>query len=250
MLCISDLISDSAAARSYLTARQCGRTCISAIFRGIERGRPFSPTLFGLYVDGLKKRLRETAGKDAPYLFDALVPLMLYVEDLLLISTRAAGLQGQLDALQGFCEQRQLTVNLDKAKVVVFEASKSECVSFVFKAGVIERLESYRYLGFHATKNMSYGASHLVNAAIKAVYAINRRCASCFTHERSCDARQGFHSSILSYACEVGAVDPKLGEAAERLHSQVLKQLLHIRNSTATEIVLAEFTRYLLHFWQ
>ena len=104
---------------------------ISAIFRcllGVKQGCPLSPTLFGLYVDGLEKHLRETAGNDAPYLIDYLVPLLLYADDLILISTSAAGLQRQLDALQGFCEQRQLTVNLTKAKVVVFEASKSECV--------------------------------------------------------------------------------------------------------------------------
>ena len=40
--------------------------------------------------------------------------------------------------------------------------------------------------------------------------------------------------------------------AAEKLHRQFLKQLLHIRKGTASEIVLAEFGRYLLqiHFWQ
>ena len=57
---------------------------------------------------------------------------------------------------------------------------------------------------------------------------------------------------ILSYACEVWAVDQKASLAAEKLHRQFLKQLLHIRKSTANEIVLAEFGRYPLqiHFWQ
>ena len=44
--------------------------------------------------------------------------------------------------------------------------------------------------------------------------------------------------SLLSYASEVWALDPSLGEAAKNLHRQILKQLLHIRNSIATEIVL------------
>ena len=232
---------------------------ISAIFRcllGVKQGCPLSPTLFGLYVDGLEKHLRETADIDAPHLFDALVPLLLYADDLILISTSAAGLQRQLDALQGFCQQRQLTVNLTKTKVVVFEASKSECVDFVFNGRIVEQVESYRYLGFHfhATKNMSYGVSHLVSAARKAVHAMKRRCAHLHIRDPAMQCRL-FNSlvlPILSYASEVWAVDPKLGEAAEKLHRQFLKQLLHIRNSTATEIVLAEFGRYPLqvHFWQ
>ena len=57
---------------------------------------------------------------------------------------------------------------------------------------------------------------------------------------------------ILSYACEVWAVDKKVGESAEQLHWQLLKHVLGVRGNTATLIVLAEFGRYPLHFhwWQ
>ena len=57
---------------------------------------------------------------------------------------------------------------------------------------------------------------------------------------------------ILSYSCAVWAVEPKIGEGAEVLHRQFLKQLLGVRKSTANQIVLAEFGRYPLqiHFWQ
>ena len=48
------------------------------------------------------------------------------------------------------------------------------------------------------------------------------------------------------------ATDPKIGEAAELLHRQVLKRLIGIRDSTASDLVLAELGRYPLqiHFWQ
>ena len=55
---------------------------------------------------------------------------------------------------------------------------------------------------------------------------------------------------VLSYACEVWAIDKEVGESAEQLHRQILKHVL--RGSTATPLVLAEFGRYPLRFnwWQ
>ena len=51
---------------------------------------------------------------------------------------------------------------------------------------------------------------------------------------------------ILTYACGMWAADRKASSAAEKLHRQLLKQLLHVRKSTASEVVLADFGRYLL----
>ena len=161
----------------HTTAQQCeSPQGLSAIFRclmGVKQGCPLSPTLFGLYVDGLEKHLLGTADIDAPTLGEVLVPLLLYADDLILMSTSAAGLQKQLHALASFCEQRQLTVNLSKTKIVVFESKQSEVPDFTLNDAVVERVESYKYLGFtlHATKDITFGTKLLVAAAQKAVYA-------------------------------------------------------------------------------
>ena len=59
-----------------------------------------------MYVDALEKRLLETADIDAPTPMGVMVPLLLYADDLILMSESAAGLQQQLDALASFCKQR------------------------------------------------------------------------------------------------------------------------------------------------
>ncbi len=50
---------------------------------------------------------------------------------------------------------------------------------FVFSGAVVERVESYKYLGFvlHATKKLTFGTDALVAMARKALFAIRRRCA-------------------------------------------------------------------------
>ena len=106
-------------------------------------------------------------------------------------------------------------------------------------------MQSYKYLGFefHATKNLSHGVFKLVSAANKAMHAMNRRCA--FLHisdpKQRCKLFDSSVLPILSYACEVWAVDKEVGESAEQLHRQFLKHVLGVRGNTAPLIVLAEF---------
>ena len=64
---------------------------------GVKQGCPLSATLFGLFVDGLEQHLMDTIGNDAPSLSGVLIPLLLYADDLTIMSTMAAGLQRQLD---------------------------------------------------------------------------------------------------------------------------------------------------------
>jgi len=223
---------------------------------GVKQGCPLNPTLFGLYKDGLEKHLLETAGIDAPELGGILAPLLLYADDLILKSTSPEGLQRQLDALGSFCEQRQLTVNLSKTKIVICEARMSDCRELVFSGTTVERHDEYRYLGFvfHVTKNMAYGVEYLVAAGKKAVHAMRRRCISLHLSEPAtiCKLFDILVLPILSYSCEVCAVNPKVGAKAELVHRQFLKQLLGVRKSTTNQIVLAEFGRFPLqiHFWQ
>ena len=111
-------------------------------------------------------------------------------------------------------------------------------------------------MGFvvNATKAMTFGTSFLVAAARKAMFAIRRQCAllGIMDPAMQCKLFDTLVLPILSYACEVWAVNPHVGAAAEVLHRSFLKHLLGVRTCTANEIVLADFGRFPLqvHFWQ
>jgi hypothetical protein len=123
---------------------------------GVKQGCPFSPLLFGLFTDGLEKRLNVLEGDTPPMLGQLAIRLFLYVDDLALMSHTPVGLQKQLDVLQAFCYERQLIVNVKKTKVVVFETHKSMCHVFQYEGEAIEQLNSFKYLGveLHDTKGM------------------------------------------------------------------------------------------------
>ena len=157
------------------------------------------------------------------------------------------------------CEQR-VVIHLSRAGLTArgchdqqtHEARKSDCKEFVFHGTTVERHDEYRYLGFvfHATKNMARGVEYLVAAAKKAVFAMRRRCISLHLSDPAsiCKLFDNLVSPILSYSCEVWAVNPKVGAKAELVHRQFLKQFLGVRKSTTNHIVLAEFGRFPLQF--
>ena len=221
--CIKSLYAhDSAAVRNSQ-----GISEIFDCLMGVKQGCPLSTIVF-LFVDGLEQHLMDTVGHDAPSLSGVLIPLLLYADDLIIMSTTAAGLQRPLDALQQFCHQRQLSVNLAKTKVVTF-GSKAACQAFIFNSNEVERVETYKYLGFefHATKNLAHGVSHLVSSAKKAMHSMNRRCALLPISDPGlrCKLFDSLVLPIFSYASKVWAVDDKIGDAAELLHRQFFEAL-------------------------
>ena len=58
---------------------------------GVKQGCPLSPTLFGLYIDEISKFVDRMGGPGAP-LAGILIALLLYANDIVLISDSAEGL--------------------------------------------------------------------------------------------------------------------------------------------------------------
>ena len=97
-----------------------------------------------------------------------------------------------------------------------FETQRSGCQDFLFNGVTVERQDPYRYLGFvfHATKSMAHGLEYLVAAAKKAVHAMRRRCIYLHLSDPAtiCKLFDIVVLPILSYSCEVWAVNPKVGQ--------------------------------------
>ena len=99
-------------------------TALSAPFEctsGVRQGNPLSPLLFGLYIDRVEAFLAERAPAIGAQLgAERLLRVLLYADDLVLMSHDAAGLQTLLDVLHEFSCANGLRVNVAKTEVVVF----------------------------------------------------------------------------------------------------------------------------------
>ena len=188
------------------------------------------------------------------------VPLLLYADDLAILSTRAEGLQNMLDALQVFSKKRRLTVNLEKTEVLVFELRHTPCQDFTYGGRVLTRKDSFKYLGlwFHATqRDFRLALGSLAASACKAMHAMRRRCFQLgYVHpQRMCNLFNALVLPILSYGCEVWFwhhdASSTVTKVLEGVHLQFLRGLLGVKRTTHHLIALAEFGRYPLPVhWQ
>ena len=92
---------------------------------GVTQGCPLSPLLFGLYLDDFQTNLEDTSLTHAPCLDGKNVPVLLYADDLALLSHSRERLQELLDRLEIFCHDGALTDGIDKTKVIVFRKQNS-----------------------------------------------------------------------------------------------------------------------------
>jgi hypothetical protein len=95
------------------------------------------------------------------------------------MSKLEVGLQQQLDTLQQFCVERGLTVNMKKTKVMVFN-SVDPCQEFLFEGNVIERVQTFKYMGilFETTSNLDSVVEHLAVTSRCSLFVLNCRCAN------------------------------------------------------------------------
>ena len=88
----------------------------------VKQGCPLSLILFGLFIDELETTIKTLGGAGCS-LAKADIQILLYADDVVLLSSSATGLQRHLDALQVFCDTHDLKVNLGKTKVMIFNTS-------------------------------------------------------------------------------------------------------------------------------
>ena len=84
--------------------------------------------------------------------------MLLFADDICLISSTPAGLQNQINSLEKASDALGLIVNLNKTKVMIFRKgghlAKKE--KWFYKGKEIEVVNSYKYLGFMLTTKLSF----------------------------------------------------------------------------------------------
>ena len=121
----------------------------------VKQGYLLSPTLFGLYIDEVADYIQQGGGTWAEIL-GTQVYIILYANDIILISETHARLQQHLHALESFCMEQGMTVNFWKTKVMIFHTSttvKRQHI-FTFAGSQVQVSDSYVHLVITLTSRL------------------------------------------------------------------------------------------------
>ena len=88
--------------------------------------------------------------------------ILLFADDVALLSTTPTGLQNQLDCLKTCCQEMKMEVNKDKTKIMVFRKggflAKHE--KWFYNDTRLEVVNNYCYLGFNFTTKTELQAGY------------------------------------------------------------------------------------------
>ena len=208
--------------------------------RGVRQGCILSPLLFNLYLNDIPSRLQNTQGLDPITLPNgSRLNLLLYADDLVLISTSTVGLQRSINSLHQFCKESLMSVNTQKSKVMIFQKQCRKSIlekhSFFLDDLQIDNVPSYSYLGSTISSNGSFTISKQksVEKTRRSIFATKRFLDYCKFPLKLCNKLfDSLFLPILLYNSEVWGAYDNMNlqiwgkDPVERLHSQFFKYYL------------------------
>ena len=218
--------------------------------RGVKQGDVCSPVLFSLFINELALEIIQngkhgaTFGNDVIELF-----ILLFADDIILLSETIIGLQTQLNSLYRATMQLQLKVNMDKSNIVVFRKGGYLAARQIWYYGneKMSVVNVYKYLGIYFSTRISFSfACHdLVSRAKKALlnimsklYRINNNFLSVFF--KLFDAQI---QPIVQYGAEIWGFEGA-SLVIEKIHLFAMKRYLGVDMRTPNDLVYGELGRY------
>ena len=198
---------------------------------GVKQGCLLSPILFSLYLNDLHDFLPNGLN-----IGNTNIKVLMYADDLILLSDSSADLQVMINALYEYCSLWSLQINLSKSKIMVFRkgARLSSNLKWFYGSEEIEIVNEYKYLGITLTYNLSL-KKHLESKLSSSKMAINSTWTNYIRNSKISlsNKLKIFNTaakSILFYGAQVWGYERY--EQVEKLFRFFIKKILYLPLNT------------------
>ena len=142
--------------------------------QGVRQGDNLSPTLFAIYINDLAAGLKElNAGVK---IGDDVVSILLYADDIALISPSEEEMQRMLNFVARWCKQWTMDINMSKSKIIHFRKKNVDCsdIKLMLGENELQYVSHYKYLGvyFDEFLDFNYHGNQIAESASGALGAI------------------------------------------------------------------------------
>ncbi|CAF1136071.1 unnamed protein product, partial [Brachionus calyciflorus] len=142
---------------------------------GVKQGGAASPRLFSVYIEGLIERVEKL--KVGIFIGGVKVDIIVYADDVLLISTSLSGLQKQLDVVHKYGIDNEIKYNPEKTVYLRFGTTENKTrVTLKLGETPICEVSETKYLGIEIS-NVNENKVHLdkrKQLALQAYYKLKR----------------------------------------------------------------------------
>ena len=216
---------------------------------GLLQGEIMSPILFSMFLTDVEMQLADN-GNNGITLDQLTLYLLLFVDDAVIFSETPEGLQKSLDNFEIYCQKWNLTVNVDKTKIVVFRKAGhlAHNESCTYNNQDVEIVPTFNYLGIVLFSGGSFipATKTLADKGLRAMH-----CSLETIKETQVPIKIMFNlfdslvASVLSYGCEIWGFSS--AECIERVHRKFCKHILKVKMSTNNYALYNELGRHPLY---
>ena len=139
-----------------------------SILAGVRQGGILSPTFYSIYVDDLVQILSKMGV--GCHVKDLFLSILLYADDMCLMSPSLKGLQRLLLMTESYCEEWDICLNPKKSKNMAFGVahSKADLPQLLVDKKPLEWVKSWEYLGITLLSSKKFNCC--IDKKIKSFY--------------------------------------------------------------------------------